>query len=137
LLQDFLKEGPVVLYMPSWLEKELQDAARFMYKVLTEEMVKDMYYKLGGVARGVLGLPSQPGTVDPVKELASAISIVTMEQVRPQYELSVTRIGFLTCVYFALCPWIFFLSSSAYDFLSFLILGTGILKATDLHGGAG
>ena len=68
--------------MPSWSEEELQEAARFMYPTLKSVDIKRKFYQLGGVARGVLDLPSRDGTVDPVAELHSAIDRATIEEVR-------------------------------------------------------
>lgn len=52
-----------------------------MYPGLSEDDVTSKFYKLGGVARGVLDFPSQMVTVSPETELQSAIDRLTIEQV--------------------------------------------------------
>jgi|LauGreDrversion2_2_1035103.scaffolds.fasta_scaffold256462_1 hypothetical protein len=58
-----------------------------MYPTLLEEDIKDKFYKLGGVARGVLDLPSQQNTVSPEAELSSALNSLSVEQVCAAYDL--------------------------------------------------
>jgi hypothetical protein len=66
--------------MPMWMEEELLKANKFMYH-LSSERVMTSFSQLGGVARGVLGLPSWAHTVDPLHELHDAIQAVTLDEV--------------------------------------------------------
>ncbi|PNW78204.1 hypothetical protein CHLRE_09g386600v5 [Chlamydomonas reinhardtii] len=63
IYKDMLKSGALELYMPLWTLKELQECRAKVYDAsVSEGLAARLYRYYGGVARYVLGVPSQLDT---------------------------------------------------------------------------